>query len=309
MTGNKFSICFLSIVMIMNGFFVTGPLKGQSFKPGHTILRFRDGDRGNRMIRVSVYYPAFSGGKNKAPAPPEPPYPVVVFGHGYQLPASIYENITKALISEGFIVAFPLTEKGMFPSHRTLGRDIAFVAAQMRKEGASPESPLFGIAGEKCCFMGHSMGGGSAVLGAAYSFQPDAIALLSPLETRPSAVAVASSLSFPALIFAGGNDCITPPESNQDPLFAALNSTDKTYITIHGGSHCQMARYHYLCRLAEGTCRPKPAISREEQHAIINRYLVPWLKSRLKGKTDEGEQMDKTLKQDPSVTFSMKREK
>jgi len=229
----------------------------------------------------------------------------VVFGHGYQLPARIYENIVNALNTEGFIVAFPLTERGLFPSHLALGKDIAFVAAQLKKEGTSPESPLYGKVGEKCCYMGHSMGGGSAVLGAASGPPPDAIALLAPLETRPSAVAAASSLSVPTLIFAGGNDCITPPESNQDPLFAALNSSDKTYITIQGGSHCQMAGYHSLCRLAEGACRPKPAISREEQHASINRYLVPWLKSRLKGVAEEGDRMNEMLKQDRSVTFSV----
>jgi hypothetical protein len=110
-------------------------------------------------------------------------------------------------------------------------------------------------------------------------------------------------------MFAGGNDCITPPESNQYPLYAAMNSSDKTYISIHGGSHCQMADDHYLCRLAEGTCRPKTAISREEQHAVIKRYLVPWLNSRLRGEEAQRELMDKMLKLDTSVTCSMVRAK
>jgi len=308
MKGKSAFILTIAIILIMNCLIHAGPLLAQSFQTGYTIVSFKENDRGTKRVRAIVYYPSLKAGKEQPLAgTPGEKFPVVSFGHGYQLPATNYENIRKALVPEGFIVAFPLTERGMFPSHSTLGKDIAFVASQLRKEGETPNSLFYGKVGEKCGYMGHSMGGGSAVLGAANGPVPDAMILLAPLETRPSAVEAAAKVTIPTLIFAGENDCITPPGSNQDPIYEALGSPDKTYITILGGSHCQMAGDHVLCRLAEATCSPKPAVSREEQHAVIDRYLVPWLKSRLKGEKSEDEKMVKLLKNDPSVTWTMVR--
>lgn len=306
--GKIHSVYMICILLIMNLTTCNGQIRAHSYETGYTTLRFTDKERGNRTIRVAVYYPSRISGRN-APLPDstDGKFPVICFGHGYRLPADIYGNICKALVPEGFIVAFPLTERGMFPSHASLGQDIAFVAKQLKKEGASETSVFYGRIGEKCCYMGHSMGGGAAVLGTSYGSGPDAIALLAPFETKPSAVKAAGNIDFPILIFAGGNDCITPPEQNQLPIYEAVKSADKTYITIIGGSHCQMAHDHYLCRLAEATCRPKPAVSREEQHALIERYLVPWLKSRLKGEKMEGEKLDGSLVKDRSVTWSLTR--
>jgi len=53
---------------------------------------------------------------------------------------------------------------------------------------------------------------------------------LAPFDTRPSAIKAASSVIVPTLIFAGSNDCITPPEKHQLPVYNSSASPDKIYI-------------------------------------------------------------------------------
>jgi hypothetical protein len=153
------------------------------------------------------------------------------------------------------------------------------------------------------CVMGHSMGGGAAFLAAQQSPSIKAIATLAAAETSPSAINAAASLSIPALLLAGGNDCVTPPSGHQIPMYNSLQSDCKTYISINGGSHCQMAEYNFYCAFGEATCSPSPAISRAQQHLVINRYLTPWLQSILKGDETAGEVFDSTLRVDPEVTW------
>jgi hypothetical protein len=54
-------------------------------------------------------------------------------------------------------------------------------------------------------------------------------------------------------------------------------------VTLTGASHCQFAESNFNCGLGEASCSPGPAISRATQHAIVDRFLVPWLDWRLKG--------------------------
>jgi hypothetical protein len=151
--------------------------------------------------------------------------------------------------------------------------------------------------------MGHSMGGGSAILAAQSSPIVKTIATLAPAETNPSAIQAAASLGIPSLIFAGGNDCVTPPPANQIPMFDSLQSSCKTYISIDGGSHCQMAGNNFLCSFGETTCSPPPTISRAQQHIVINRYLLPWLKYELKNDCLSGAKFDSLITIDNSIVF------
>ena len=131
--------------------------------------------------------------------------------------------------------------------------------------------------------MGHSMGGGSAVLAASYDSTITALAVLAPADTRPSAVKASACVNIPSLIISAENDCITKPEAHQIPIFESLKSTSKILLTIKGASHCQMADKSFPCNLAELTCGPGPSITREEQQRIIIGYLLPWLNYYLKG--------------------------
>jgi hypothetical protein len=214
-----------------------------------------------------------------------------------------YQHIWTATVPEGFIAVFPTTEGSFSPSHLDFGKDIAFVIGQMTALGLNAASPFFNHVDTMNCVMGHSMGGGAAFLAAQSGQGIKALVTLAPAETTPSAIQAATGISVPALIFAGLNDCITPPPANQIPMYNNLSSNCKSYIGIHGGSHCQMADNNILCSFGEGTCTPHAAITRDAQHAVIKQYLLPWLQFELKGDCAAGARFDSLAVQDTSIAF------
>lgn len=276
----------------------------QIYLTARTTLHLTDSQRGNRRITAEVYYPASEEGKDIPVAEnSQTKFPVLCFGHGYLLPEKAYRNLWEGLVPAGYIVAFPEKEKGMFPSHRQLAEDLAFVLKYFRSAGEQEGSLFYGRISQTNCCMGHSMGGGSAVLAAALDPTIGALALLAPYDTRPSATDAAAGIEIPVLIIAGDHDCVTPPEKHQLPLFRNLKSPDKTIITIIGGSHCQMTSSSVLCRMTEKSCRPAPAISAEDQHALISKTLILWLNSRLKGIDNDRNSLTEWLGQEQTIRF------
>ncbi len=279
-------------------------LSSQSFKVGHTSMLFVDSSRNNRKIRTEVYYPSDIQGRNAVIAETFPgKFPVICFGHGYQMSWDSYSYLCDSLVPYGFIIAFPKTEMKMFPSHIGFAKDIAFVLSEIDKSGKNPSSFFYNRVDSMNCAMGHSMGGGSAILAARFSSSIRSLALLAPLNTRPSSVDAASGLEIPSMIIAGKNDCITPPEIHQVPIYLNFKSLSKIIITIKGGSHCQMADRSTICKLGESTCKPKPDISDSTQHEIIVKYLLHWLNFHLKGDRSSADQFDSFLESDESIEF------
>ena len=276
----------------------------QPYPIGHVSLTMVDAARQNREVTCEVYYPAETAGDNtafsktllgKAPA--------IAFGHGFVMRWDAYQNIWEAVVPHGYIMVLPTTEASFSPHHDAQGQDLAFVLQQLQKEGRNPGSPLYGHVDTMTCVMGHSMGGGSSFLAAAGHPEIKAIATLAPAETGPSAIAAAKKIAIPALIFAGLNDCITPPDKHQLPMYEALASPSKCYIGIKGGSHCLMADKSVTCGFGEGACKPKPEITREAQHELIDKYLIPWLDCHLKHDLDAGTSFSNLLKNDTAIVF------
>ena len=188
----------------------------------------------------------------------------------------------------------------MFPSHSEFGLDLVFAIKHIMTENDDSASIFYHRLNSKSCLMGHSMGGGSAILGAEHYNAVTSLAVLSPLDTRPSSAEAAKSVTIPSLVITGSNDFITPPRKHALPVFNALASPEKRYISIKGGNHCNMAIKNRLCDFAERT-RPGNKISREEQHAIINRYLLTWLDYTLRGSSEAKRKLESMLQTDKSV--------
>ncbi len=279
-------------------------LRAQSYLIGHATITFIDSSRNNRNVTTEIYYPADVAGNNVALSNINTDkFPVLSFGHGFVMTWDAYKNIWEAVVPAGFIMAFPKTEGTISPSHSEFGKDLAFVITQLTALGQNNASLFYQRVDSMNAVTGHSMGGGAAFLAAQFSPAIKALATLAPAETNPSAIQAAASLSIPALILAGGNDCITPPLTNQIPMYDVLQSSCKTYLHITGGSHCQMADNNLLCSFGEATCTPAPGITRAEQHATIDKYLISWLKYTLKGDCVAGAQFDSAMAIDQSITF------
>ncbi len=269
----------------------------------------RDTFRHNRKISVDIYYPkAVTGESQEASGERSSKLPVICFGHGYLISGRWYEHITNILVPQGYILLYPASEAGLFPSHKTLAMDMAFALNEISRLADDAAFPLHGRVDTIKCLMGHSMGGGSLFLAANQVSSLRAAVALSPYDTKPSAKKAASSVVVPTLIFSGSSDCITPPAKYHIPIFNSSASPDKTFIMIKGGTHCQMGVSHPKCRTGEKMAGCKnDGISQEEQLRIISKYLSPWLKFFLKGDWEAGKEFDLEIGRDTSVTFMRSR--
>jgi len=278
---------------------------GQPYQVGRITKTFIDAARSNRSVPVEIYYPADAAGDNKSFAAAYPgKAPVISFGHGFVMTHEAYANIRDAVVANGYIIAFPTTEGSFSPSHSEFGKDLAFVLREVTALGSETTSVLYGKTDTNNCVMGHSMGGGAAFLARSYDPSIKAMVTFAAAETTPSAIGAASSVSAPSLVFAGENDCVTAPSTNQRPMYDALTAACKHYISIKGGSHCQMAGASTTCSFGEATCTPAPGITRAAQHATINKYLIPWLDYTLKGNCVAGTTFETDLTADAAVTYA-----
>jgi predicted dienelactone hydrolase len=290
-------------LLVLGCLFCSMQANSQSYQNGHISTTFTDASRSNRSVPVEIYYPADVAGDNVPFAAALVKAPAIAFGHGFVMTYDAYFNVRDAVVSQGYIIAFPTTEGSLSPAHQEFGLDLAFVLRELNTLGTTSGSPLFGKVDTFNCVMGHSMGGGAAFLAAAGDNTIKTIATLAPAETTPSAITAAGSISVPSLVFAGANDCVTTPVDHQLPMYNGLTSACKTYISITGGSHCQMAENSFTCSFGESTCTPQPAITRPQQHVIIDRYLVPWLDQQLKGLCTQGVFFDSAIAADGDITY------
>lgn len=277
----------------------------QEFKAATLSLTIRDSCRGNRKIPLKIYYPdVFSGHESRSGSTDSVTFPAILFAHGYQMGADDYEPICRMLVSEGYIVVFPCTEKGLFPSHRDLADDIEYLAASISQLGSDTSSPLYNHVGKNLCLMGHSMGGGASFLAAGKGVKADAIVTFAAFDTRPSAVSAAEGITMPALVFAGSKDCITPPVKHQLPMFNALVSSSKTYILLKEGTHCNMGSESKKCNTGEriSGCH-RGTMAGEEMTSVIGKYLLPWLRFYLKNDTGSRSLFREELKAGTGIEY------
>jgi hypothetical protein len=295
---------FLYLFLVLMYVVLPADIYSQNYMVAKSLMEFVDTNRENRKIPLVIYYPSESEVNGTPLSTPgaRKKFPVIAFGHGYLINVKAYENLSKAIVPFGYIMVFPDTETGIFPSHLDLGLDMSFALEQMKKEGANPASIFYSKTGEKSCLMGHSMGGGSAILGARNSSPGNSIVLLAPFDTKPSAIEAAGSVSDPTLILVGSNDRVTVPLKHSIPIFESLQSSSKTYISIKGGNHCKMANKNFFCKIAEKN-KADSSISRYEQHTILFRYIIPWLEYTLKDDRDRGREFDRMIKSDSSILF------
>ena len=272
--------------------FSTAHLFLAQYQVGHTTITFNDpartggfgsGGGAGRQIQTEVYYPATTAGDNVAVASGQ--FPVITFGHGFAMAWDAYTNIWQHYVNRGYILAFPRTEGGLIPgpSHGDFGTDLKQVSDKMLALNTNANSIFIGKILQKAAIMGHSMGGGASFLAAANNANIETVIGLAPAETTPSAIAAASNVSVPALVFSGSADGVTPPANHHIPIYQGLTSTCKSFVSITGGAHCYYANTNFNCDFGEGTSSPNISITRAEQQTITFAILDPWLDFKLKG--------------------------
>jgi predicted dienelactone hydrolase len=262
-----------------------GSVFGQ-FQVGHRTITFNDptrtggfgsGGGTGRQIQTEIYYPSSSAGDNVPVLSGE--HPVIVFGHGFAMSWDAYANIWQRYAAMGYILAFPRTEGGLFPapSHNDFGLDLKLVGEKMVDQGDVSSSPFFGKVKNSVVIMGHSMGGGATMIAASSNANIKGIVGMAPAETDPSAIAAAGNITVPALIFSGSSDGVTPPSEHHLPIYNAISSECKSFVSITGGAHCYFANSNFNCDFGEGTSSTGISITRTEQQSRTYSILDPWL--------------------------------
>lgn len=261
---------------------------GGPYNIGYTTVTYQDPARSNRNVATKIYYPSATAGQDTPVAGGSGiRFPVIVFGHGFVMSIDSYPYIWESFVPQGYIVVMCNTETGILPNHTNFGRDLAFLANRLQAEGANSASRFYGKVAATSAVMGHSMGGGATFLSVQYSANITAIVTMAAAETNPSAISAAGSISVPALVLSGSQDCVAPPNTNQVPMYNALLSSCKYYVGIVGGSHCQFAVNSTICQAGEALpCIGRTFVDANAQRDLVIDTVQPWLDAKLKGLLD-----------------------
>ncbi len=288
-------LCTLTILL-------SASLFSQPYNIGHRETSSTDSSRSARKVTYEIYYPASTTGDNVSVINNGKKFPVVVFGHGYQLTYSDYLWLKDSLVPKGYFLVFPRTEEKLFPSHTDFAKDLAFLVNRIKYNSSQKSSWYYSRLSNYFAVGGHSMGGGCSLLSIQYSKNITAVFNFAAAETNPSAIAACTGIAIPALVFAGGKDCIAPPSSNQLPMYNNIQNVCKTYIQITATRHCQWANNNGTCRLGELFCSPattSPAATFKTTFTL----LYPWLNDKLAVNKSDAQRFQSLLTSTSGITY------
>ena len=142
--------------------------------------------------------------------------PGLAFGHDWLTDTGNYTGTLEHLASWGIVAAAPDTQRGPVPSVLNLAHDLTATLDVISGVRLGPGQ--ISVAPEKLALAGHGFGAAAAVLAAAGSAQPKAVAAVFPSVTKPSAEAAAAQLTVPGLVLATPDDA---PSLRTDALEVA----------------------------------------------------------------------------------------
>ncbi len=130
--------------------------------------------------------------------------PGLAFGHDWLTDADNYTETLEHLASWGIVAAATDTQRGPVPSVLNLSHDLSATLDVISGVRLGPGQ--ISVAPDKLALAGHGFGAAAAVLAAAGSAQPTAVAAVFPAVTKPSAEAAAAQLKVPGLVLATPDD-------------------------------------------------------------------------------------------------------
>lgn len=155
----------------------------------------------------------------------------------------------------------------------------------LRAEGQREGSPLNGrIDTTRMAIMGHSMGGGGALLAAnAHSEELSAAIPFTPWQPSGDF----SDITIPTLVIAGEADTIAPVAEHAWPHYQSIpEGTPRAFLELKAGDHF----------IANS--------SADERHALMGRYGIAWLKLYMDGDERYRQFIDGAARQEDDVLFS-----
>jgi dienelactone hydrolase len=279
------------------------------FVDASRTVRYADGVVGPRVLNTEVRYPAVrstgeraggtagerpagstgerpagSTGERAIPdAPPQQasgPFPLIVFGHGFELLPIDYERLLNSWARAGYVVAAPI-----FPAENkdapggpeeddlvNQPRDMKLVISQMQAADRAPAGPLSGLINTaQTAVAGHSDGGDTA-LAVAY----DENGGLRDRGVQAAIILSGAEIPFlPTFSFPSGGP----------PLLAVQGTADEVNPPADTTAYFQIASPpKYLLQLF-GAAHLPPYTTEEPQLQIVERVSIDFLNRYLKQRT------------------------
>lgn len=246
-------------------------------------LRLPDGATVARTLETYVRYPAAgpSGRTDRFDAPPARgagPFPLIVFGHGFDVTPGLYARLLQAWARAGYVVAapiFPLASPSApgGPTETDLPNqpgDMSFLISRMLSAGTAPSGLLSGLIATREIAVAGQSDGGDTALAAAYDprFR----------DRRVGAAVILSGAEIPNLssfTIEPGGPPLLATQGTADPINLP-SATDAFYDTAPAPK--------YLLELL-GASHLAPYSTEEPQLGIVERVTVAFLDHYLKHRT------------------------
>mgnify|MGYP001046031077 CR=1 FL=1 len=236
---------------------------------------------------VTVYYPA---GVSDGSAPQDiakPPYPAVIFAHGFGANKDFYRWIGNQLASWGYIAGLFSVPGPISTGLNQWSDGISDCVTYLDELSTSKTSVLGGMVDStRIGVMGHSMGGAGAILATGRDSRIKATVALAPGHSRlgsfvfAKALEAAKSIRVPVQIQVGSADRITPKKLVHEYYMNIPRVAAKEYVEIKGGSHIQFIdSLNILLPMFDlgGT------LGLDRQHQISRMFFTAWFQYFLCG--------------------------
>lgn len=209
------------------------------------------------------------------------PVPTIAFGHGYLASPDLYASTLEHLASHGYIVIATRSGGETFPDHRALADDLLLSLTYMTLQSGDPGSQFYQqVDPNRLAMIGHSMGGGAAILAAADDARVKAVATLACAETDPSAIEAAARMAVPALYLYGTEDSIAPPDQHALAVYANAGQP-KLAMGIIGGCHCGFIdEWMSFCDVGSLSRTDQLSLVWDRLTAFLDLYLLELPESR-----------------------------
>jgi pimeloyl-ACP methyl ester carboxylesterase len=247
-----------------------------TFPVGEQDVSFTDNGLQTPSVSTHVWYPGTSVGTGVPVAADV--FPVIAFGHGFNLNYLNYGQICGHLASWGYIVISPDVQNGFSVSHLEFAKELAACLSHIQSEGSNSSSPFFQHVDPMTGVIGHSMGGGASGLVPSVYPNIDAVCGLAAAETNPSAVTALGNYNGPYQVISGSSDNTAPENANQTPMYNAALGT-KQWVSITGGAHCKFTDGSTICDLVSSA----GSVTRAFQVMMTRRYATAFFNYHLKG--------------------------
>ena len=202
---------------------------------------------GERSVQTVIRYPVRRGSSGSWPA--GGPFPLIMFAPGFMQCSSTYEDLLRAWVSAGYVVAsvdFPRTDcvvgsAAYEPDLVNQPGDVSYVLTRLLGLNTQPHGFLSGrLNPHEVAAAGQSDGGDTvAALGGNTCCQDHrlkAVAVLSGAEWPPMPGPYFAGQAPPMLFVQGNADTINPPSTSVQ-LYRADRASPRYYLDLYGADH------------------------------------------------------------------------